>query len=222
MTTALNAGLEAFRGYMAEAVEAGKGKTWRAGGRATKAMPNKEDGTWWGSNGPSMVQGYYQWRLKNPTMSIWHTADGVPAIELEINVTLPGGIVLKCFIDRIFQDPQGNLMIVDLKTGKEPTNALQLATYALAVKQQFGIDIKYGSYWMAREAKLGTIHDLDFMPRDMVARWIRDVDKAIKAEIFVPNLTSWCNSCGLQKSCYAYGEEKYKPSFNSDLEESNE
>lgn len=220
--SAVAAGLQAFEESMAESIVAGKGKEWRAGGRATKAMPNKEDGAWWRMEGPRMVQSYYQWRLKNPAMDIWVTPDGTPAIELSINVTIPGGIVLKCYIDRVFQDSQGNLMIVDLKTGKAPSSSLQLATYALAIKQQFGIDVKYGSYWMAREGKLDTVHDLDFMPRDMVSRWIRDVHKAIKLGLFVPNITMMCNSCGLKKECYAFGSTTHKPNFDSDLEESNE
>jgi hypothetical protein len=74
--TAYDAGLDAFRASMAEAVEAGAGKPWRAGGRATKQYPNKEDESWWMSEGPTMVHNYYNWRLGNPNLDIWRTPQG--------------------------------------------------------------------------------------------------------------------------------------------------
>ncbi len=38
---------------------------WRAGGRATKAYPEKENDIWWQDNGPQMVDNFIQWWRNN-------------------------------------------------------------------------------------------------------------------------------------------------------------
>jgi RecB family exonuclease len=216
---AYDAGLAAFReAFAAEEAKAPDGP-WRAGGRATKKFPNKEDKTWWLSEGPTMVHNYYTWRQQNPSLDIWHTPEGVPAIELGVVVTLPGDVVLKSYIDRIFVDKTtGKTMIVDLKTGKPPKGGLQLAVYRLALQQQFGESPDYGAFWMAREGTLDKVYELDQYPLPMVQRWMRDVKKAIDMQIFVPTISMLCDYCGVRKFCYAHGATEYVPDFDSDLE----
>lgn len=216
--TAYDAGLDAFRASMAEAVEAGAGKPWRVSGRATKANPNKEDGSWWYSNGPSFVHAYYAWRMNNPHLKIWTTPAGVPAIELEVAVEIGNDTKIKGGIDRVFVNEQdGERLIVDLKSGKAPSSGLQLAVYRLALLKQFGDAPRYGAYWLAREGQLGQIFDLHQYHEDMVARWMRDVYKAINLGIFVPNMGQLCDYCGVRKDCYAFGSTTYVPDFNNDL-----
>jgi CRISPR/Cas system-associated exonuclease Cas4 (RecB family) len=213
-----DAGMAAFRASIAEAKETNKGKPWRAGGRATKQYPNKEDESWWMSEGPTMVHNYYNWRLGNPNLDIWRTPQGTPAIELGVMIHLPGDLTLRSYIDRVFVDKAtGQTMIVDLKTGQPPKSALQLAVYRLALQAQYGEAPDYGSYWMARSGTLDAVHDLRQYPLDMVQRWLRDVKRGIDAGIFVPNVTNLCASCGVQKFCYAFGHKEYQPDFGDDL-----
>jgi hypothetical protein len=222
---AYEAGLTTFRDEMGEAEAKGAGKLWRAGGRVSKKYPNKEDKTWWLAEGPTMVHKWYNFRMTNPNLDIWHTPEGIPAIELAIDVELPGGVILKSHIDRVMVDVNTNeTIIVDLKTGQPPKSGLQLAVYRLAIQQQFGKDQapRFGSYWMARAGTLDTVYDLEQYNPDMVARWLRDVRKAIDLGIFVPNTNNWCSSCGVKNYCYTQGNMQYAPDFLGDLKEGSD
>ena len=220
---AYDAGLAAFHEYVSTKETELGDKTWRAGGRASKKYPNKEDRSWWMAEGPAMVHNWYNWRMTNPNLDIWTTPDGLPAVELGINVLLPGGVILKAYIDRIMVDVDTQeTIIVDLKTGQPPKSGLQLAVYRLALQQQYGIAPKFGAYWMSRGGTLDTVYDLTFYGDDMVARWMRDVKKSIDQQLFVPNMTMMCNSCGVKESCYAYsGNATFAPNFTSDLGEAD-
>ena len=216
---AYDAGIAAFHEYVSQKETELADKPWRAGGRASKKYPEKENRDWWMAEGPSMVHNWYNWRMTNPNIDVWTTPDGQPAVELGVNVPLPGGVILKAYIDRIMVDTNtGETIIVDLKTGQPPKSGLQLAVYRLALQQQFGIAPQFGAYWMARGGTLDTVYDLTFYGDDMVARWMRDVKKSIDQELYVPNMTMMCNSCGVKESCYAYsGNMEHAPDFRSDL-----
>ncbi len=165
-----------------------------------------------------MVHNYYNWRMQNPNLEVWHTADGTPGIELDMNVTIAGGVIVKGKIDRVFQDKNtGQLIIVDLKTGKPPSSGLQLAVYRLALDAQFGVAPDYGSYWMARGGTLDKVWNLNEYPIKMVSRWLRDTKKAIDMGVFIPHTGILCDYCGVRKHCYAFGNNEYLPDFDSDL-----
>lgn len=215
---AYDAGLSAFRAHIDAEREAHGDKPWRVSGRATKATPNKEDGAWWLSEGPKFVHAYYAWRMNNPHLKVWHTEGGIPAIELQVGIDIGNETMIKGTIDRIFvNDADGERLIVDLKTGKPPASGLQLAVYRLALQRQFGDAPRYGAYWLAREGTIGQVFDLAQYPENMVARWLRDVHKAIKLGVFVPSVGILCDYCGVRKDCYAHGSTTYVPDFDSDL-----
>lgn len=209
------AGLTAFNATFAEEEAGFEGRAARAAGRANA----KEDKAWWLKNGPSMVHSYYVWRQNNPNLGIWHTPDGTPAIELQCNIKLPDGTILKAFIDRVFEDKNtGQLLIVDLKSGKtNPPTSLQLAVYRLCLEETFGVSPKHGAFWMARTGTLDTIHNLDTIPPEMVSRWLRDVKKAIDMRIFVPHLSKDCSWCGVKQHCYAQNPSLPRPDFTNDI-----
>jgi hypothetical protein len=218
VSTPYEVGLATFRESFAEAEAKGAGKTWKAGGRATKKFPNKEDKTWWMSEGPTMVHNYYNWRMQNPNLEVWRAPDGTPGIELDMNVTIVGNVIVKGKIDRVFQDKNtGQLIIVDLKTGKPPASGLQLAVYRLALDAQFGVSPDYGAYWMARGGTLDKVWNLNEYPIKMVSRWLRDTKKAIDMGVFIPHTGILCDYCGVRKHCYAFGNNEYLPDFDNDL-----
>jgi RecB family exonuclease len=218
VSTPYEVGLATFRESFAEAEAKGAGKTWKAGGRATKKFPNKEDKTWWMAEGPTMVHNYYNWRMQNPNLEVWRAPDGTPGIELDMNVTIVGNVIVKGKIDRVFQDKNtGQLIIVDLKTGKPPASGLQLAVYRLALDAQFGVSPDYGAYWMARGGTLDKVWNLNEYPIKMVSRWLRDTKKAIDMGVFIPHTGILCDYCGVRKHCYAFGNNEYIPDFDNDL-----
>lgn len=181
-------------------------ETARRAGRATVASPNKEDGNWWNTQGSVWVDNYILWRKNNPSWKIWTTPQGARAIELQLNPVI-AGVTIKMIIDRIFE-VDGKLVIVDLKTSaRRPTSDLQLGFYKVGLEQTLGIEINTGNYWMSRESGTGDMIDLSRYTLDTLEYFAEGFDKARKAGIFLPNLSS-CNFCGLTEHCQFTAKEK--------------
>jgi len=174
--------------------------TARVGGRATKANPNKEDQIFWKSAGPKWVQGYIAWRELNKNWKIWVAPDGNPAIELALTPVV-AGVPIKMIIDRVFE-VDGQLVICDLKTSQQtPSSTLQLGFYKLGLEQTFGIEIKWGNYYMARGGSTSEMVDLSSYTYEKMEYLIQTFDKARKAGIFLPNTNSCQYMCGLTQYC---------------------
>jgi hypothetical protein len=172
----------------------------RIGGRSTKANPNKEDIDFWQSSGPMWVEQYIAWRKANTNWKIWTTPDGRPAIELEL-IPVVAGVPIKMVIDRVFE-VNGQLVIVDLKTSQNtPTSTLQLGFYKLGLEQTFGIEIKWGNYYMSRGSNTVEMVDLSEYTYDKMEFLVKGFDKARKAGIFLPNTNACQYMCGLTQHC---------------------
>lgn len=172
----------------------------RVGGRATKANPHKEDVNFWQATGPQWVQAYIDWRKANPDWKLWKTPQGAPAIELAM---LPdfAGVPVKMILDRVFE-VNGELVIVDLKTSQQtPTNTLQLGFYKVGMLKTFGIDVKWGTYWMARQHGVSPLVSLEQYTEDKLEYLVSGFDKARKAQIFLPNTNNCQYKCGLTAHC---------------------
>ena len=172
----------------------------RVGGRATKANPQKEDVNFWQATGPQWVQAYIDWRKANPNWKLWKTPQGAPAIELAM---LPdfAGVPVKMILDRVFE-VNGELVIVDLKTSQQtPTNTLQLGFYKVGMLKTFGIDVKWGTYWMARQHGVSPLVSLEQYTEDKLEYLVSGFDKARKAQIFLPNTNNCQYKCGLTAHC---------------------
>ena len=158
----------------------------RVGGRATKANPNKEDQTFWQTAGPRWVEGYIAWREANPDWKIWRAPDGNPGIELALTPVV-AGVPVKMIIDRVFE-VNGQLVICDLKTSQQtPSSSLQLGFYKLGIEQTFGVEVKWGNYYMARGNATSEMVDLSEYTYDKMEYLIKQFDTARKAGVFLPN-----------------------------------
>lgn len=172
----------------------------RVGGRATKANPNKEDITFWQTAGPKWVEAYIAWRKANANWKIWTAPDGNPGIELALT-PIVAGVPVKMIIDRVFE-VNGELVIVDLKTSQNtPTSSLQLGFYKLGLEQTFGINVKWGTYYMSRGSNVSEMVDLSEYTYDKMEYLITQFDKARKSAIFLPNTNSCQYMCGLTEYC---------------------
>ena len=202
--------LETFERDLAKKVEETGIPTteWRAGGRATKQYPNKEDGNWWRENGLTFVQAYRDWRESTP-WQIWETPAGEPAIELDLRATF-GDVPVRTIIDRIFVTGDGELAVVDIKTGASAPKdqGLQLGFYASAVQQVFGVRPSICTYWNARKGGVGEFIPVDHLTPEFLGRLLGDFVKARDLGLFIPNLSSNCSNCGVRRACAAVrGEE---------------
>lgn len=171
----------------------------RVAGRSTKANPDREDAVWWMNQGSIWVDNYIMWRNNNPDWKIWRTPQGAKAIEIELNPII-ADVPVKMVIDRVFE-VNGQLVIVDLKTSaRRPVSDLQLGFYKVGLEMQFGIEVNLGNYWMSREAGTGEMIDLSRYTLSMLEYMVSGFDKARKAGVFLPNLSS-CSFCGLTEHC---------------------
>lgn len=178
----------------------------RVAGRSTKANPNKEDAAWWAEQGPRWVEDYISWRKSNKNWKIWKTPQGARAIEIELNPVI-ADVPVKMVIDRVFE-VDGELVIVDLKTSaRRPTSDLQLGFYKVGLEMMLGVKVNQGNYWMSRDSGTGEMIDLSRYTVDMLEYLVSGFDKARKAGIFLPNLSS-CNFCGLTEHCTFTKENK--------------
>ena len=172
----------------------------RVGGRATKANPNKEDVAFWQSAGPRWVEGYIAWRQANPNWKIWIAPDGNPGIELALTPVV-AGVPVKMIIDRVFE-VDGQLVICDLKTSQQtPSSSLQLGFYKLGLEQTFGVEVKWGNYYMARGNSTSEMVDLSEYTYDKMEYLIKQFDTSRKAGIFLPNTNNCQYLCGLTEHC---------------------
>lgn len=206
-----------FTDAFLEQIEERKAKTtytpdeWTAGGRASKAWPNKEDSSWWLSQGPGMVDAWLDWwqALKDDGWYIWTAPGGAPGIELEVKARI-GSVMWRCFIDAVLVDPDGDLVIVDWKTGSmEPVAPIQLGTNALAMEKTLGVRPKYGGFFMGKKRfDIDHLYDLSIYTEKVVAPW---ADRAARMEaehLFIPHPSNLCNACGAKDFCLVMGGER--------------
>jgi putative RecB family exonuclease len=181
--------------------------TWRAGGRATIANPNKEDGDWWKANGLSMVNNWVNFRNAEHNLALWVTPQGVPAIELVFNINLDD-VMVKGALDRMMVLPDGSLVVLDIKSGaRMPSSDFQLGIYAVAMEEVFGVRPKYGVYWDARKGTTSELINLDKWTRETVSEIVGMFDKARRAGIFIPNFDH-CKMCNFTNDCkYQNGDK---------------
>jgi len=173
---------------------------WRASGRATIANPNKEDGDWWNVNGAAMVDSWIAWRNGTHPLVLWEPQPGVPAIELALT-PIWNDIPVQMHIDRVMINPDGELIVLDIKTGvRTPSSDLQLAFYAAGMEEMFGIRPRYGAYWMGRTGQTDELIDLDYISKDDIIEIVTKFDTARKAELFMPNLNH-CIMCNVKNEC---------------------
>jgi hypothetical protein len=184
---------------------------WRAGGRATKANPDKENHLWWLANGPGYVQSWINWRAANPD---WHlfdlTGEQDYAIELFLKVCHPKDSTLELLsvADRVFVTPDGELAVLDIKSGTyKPPTPFQLEVNAECFDLTFGIRPTKGAFWDARKGSFSELMDLDtpsavIWDRAAKARKVRDL------ELFVPSPSNMCSACGVRDFCPAMKGER--------------
>jgi len=174
--------------------------------RTTKANPDGENATWWFENGKKFLNSWIQWRA-NSGWEIWQTPQGVPAIELMLEIET-GGVNLKGAVDRVFVTPQNEIIVVDLKTGlRTPQSDLQLQVYACMLERATGVRPDYGVYWMARQGGTSTPTKLDKFTLQKLDEMVSLFQKARENNLYLPNFES-CKMCSVQEYCYWVDGEK--------------
>ena len=180
---------------------------WRAGGRATKENPNKEDGQFWLTKGDAMFNDFLAWWNANNDWYVWRTPHGIPAVEISLESELQG-VPVKAFADIIVYDQDGVLSVVDVKTGSSmPTGSMQLGLYAVLCEKLFGVRPQRGYYYDARKATMVQAEGMDKWTLPLFEELFSQFARAVEAEVFLPNVGMLCSSCSVKQFCYIMGGE---------------
>lgn len=177
-------------------------------GKAAVKYGGKRNFEWWMDNGPLMVQRWIDWRRDNPDWHIWEDPDGVPAIELKLSYTLPNGIVVLGYIDRVMVTPAGQLAPVDIKTGRSPETAEQLGGYRVGMLLTFGemFAPDWGYWWDAAKGQHSSPLDLTMYTPDYIGERYAEAISGINAGCFLAKPANNCKAwCGVSRFCSAVG-----------------
>lgn len=189
-------------------IEADRGIEVKASGALAKTIcksggPNKKDKEWWLHWGPLYIESWTAWKAEQGwTIAIM--PDGQLGIEVKIDSPFAGEPHLG-FIDRVYVTPDGQLVIVDLKTGKEPASKLQLGVYGSGLFRKYGIRADWACYWMAGKGELTPLTDITQYSEEYLDEQYAMAWRGIRAGIFLPNVTSMCVGCGVREFCRAVG-----------------
>jgi putative RecB family exonuclease len=184
---------------------------WFAAGRG-----NGEGEEWWLANGGRLAQNFITWYESRPDVNIWIAPDGRPAIELGLMVMF-GKVPVKMYIDLVlavgYENPA--LVVTDLKSGsRRPDNPRQLAIYANAIEQFYGIRPRYGAYFMNRGTERRGELSYFQQPIEMdqpqfdygyLSHEFEMFDLAVTSGIFPAKPGEQCRRCGVAYACTEVG-----------------
>ncbi|WP_369256677.1 RecB family exonuclease [Geodermatophilus amargosae] len=160
----------------------------------------------WLASAGTLVETYF--RLEDPTRI---QPEGR---EQLVEVTLPDGLLLRGYVDRLDVARNGALRVVDYKTGSMPREAFeskalfQMKFYALVLWRTRGV--------VASQLKLIYLGDgdaLTYAPeegelvrfeRTLLAIWAA-IERAVATGDFRPNRTRLCDWCDHQALCPSFG-----------------
>lgn len=197
---------------LSEAAE--EGREVKPSGRKLKEMsesggPDKKDKNWWLHFGPIFLERWMTWKQEFG-WEVLVLNDGTPCIELKFEIEL-GGEPIVGFIDRGYTGLAG-VTLLDLKTGTMPTGSLQLKTYDLGMKRNYGISADWGMFWTPGGGegggKLSQAVDLKAWSDDRVEEMYASAMRGIKAGVFLPHVTAMCRGCTVRDFCWAVAGER--------------
>lgn len=182
--------------------------------RIEQSFPNREE--WRKAGYGARAQGYEHWMEQGPRYVKQWADHGAwfSEVEYDVSTTLPSGIKIKAYVDRVEVSPEG-VDVIDLKTGStRPDSDQQLGIYSVLTLHKLNQDTKY----TVPDVRVGhQLHgaynymfkDDEFYPMD-VSNWtLETVDeiakewyRGIQAEVFLPNRGKQCGSCGLASGCF--------------------
>lgn len=154
--------------------------------------------------GLDQIDRFAAWQNSHPEEVIWIAPDGTPGVEIGFDIDLDG-VLIRGFIDACLDsgDPNVGVIVRDYKTGNQPGDDFQLAVYALALAEEYGIDKpEVGEYWMARTGKPTFPYDLTVYSRQEIVDRFGQLDADIRAEKFDPRPDpKVCQFCDVATSC---------------------
>ena len=154
----------------------------------------------------TLLRGYFT--MENPL------GFDAQAQELPVDFTLPNGVPVRGFIDRVDIAPTGEVRVVDYKTGKKPLPRysqdaqFQMRFYALVYWRMFGVvptQLKL-MYLKVMDSMIlaPSREELEYFERDLAELWFK-IEADGKAGTFRPQQSKLCGWCAFQHLCPVFG-----------------
>ncbi len=136
--------------------------------------------------------------------------------ELYVEALLESRLLLRGFVDRIDEAPDGALRVVDYKTGRSPRPGLegralfQMRFYALVIWRSRGVVPALLQLIYLGDGQVVSYRpdedDLRATERLVQALW-RAIDQARSSGEWLPSPGAWCQWCSFQAHCPEFGHE---------------
>lgn len=190
----------------------------KAAGRATKEFPDKENKDYWDAKGAGFVADYLTWRdLKFGAGWSWLTINDAPAIEVPVEAVL-GSTKVKGYIDRVMVSPEGEVVVMDLKSSQREPTSIQLDVYRYLLAANYGITATLGTYYLFRKGSTGDTKHLT-LSDTWLDHYFSTAVRGIEAGVFLPNVGMLCGTCGVRDYCSVFGTPPVLHSLQDDTTE---
>ena len=154
----------------------------------------------------TLLRGYFT--MENPLGFDAH------AQEMPVDFTLPNGVPVRGFIDRVDIAPTGEVRVVDYKTGKKPLPRysedaqFQMRFYALVYWRMFGVvptQLKL-MYLKVMDSMIlaPSREELEYFERDLADLWAKIEGDGVEGT-FRPQPSKLCGWCAFQSLCPQFG-----------------
>ena len=165
----------------------------------------RETRAWWEEKLLGFLQEYVRWRDDRFWQGwSWLELNGKPAVEFSVRGEI-GGVPALGYVDRAMVSPEGEVFLVDIKTGRWPAPREQLDAYALLMHQTYDLMPSFGQMYAARKAEISDTYAFDHSPEHL-NDWFKSAVLGIENAIFLPNPSQLCGSCEVQPYCSLKGD----------------
>lgn len=148
--------------------------------------------------GQEQTRQYVEW-VNQVQPEVWTTPGDKPALELYFMVEL-GGVKVRGYIDQLVSEDDASVRVRDLKTGTMKSK-FQLETYAVAVRQTYGVEVNRGDWYLAKNGGLSRAVKLDEVTEEQVGERFAAMDAGVKRGNFEPKPGFSCRFCDMKHKC---------------------
>ena len=202
--------------FFKESVE---NRTWQTMVDILKGVWNGPRGELWGFKTIKEERHYYQealnmleWFVKNTNLnpSIFALPSSPPGKSFDDYKKIPFDEELELGgkIDRIDVAPDGNLEIIDYKTGKEKKETFQLMIYVFLAEGLFDKPVNKASYLYLKSCNWEPIIPNESLRQQTRKEILEIVDKISNEKEWNPNISKLCAYCDYIDFCPAKKDEK--------------
>lgn len=117
---------------------------------------------------------------------------------------LDGGMSISGKFDRIDKLENGNLRVVDFKTGKNGDNFFQLEFYKLLAEANFGTKVDQVSFYCLAKGKVKNFNVCDVDSKDISNKIVDKIKEIQGTKDFPPQKSYLCNHCDFKEICPAF------------------